>query len=461
MKLKELLEVVNYQTKKDFKIKKITLDSREVEDECLYICFNSLYLTKDLLKKNIVVLTNFKCSNKKIIYLENLKNDYDKLIHYFYNNISEKVSIIGVTGTNGKTTIAFSLYNLFNSLGHKSMYIGTLGAFYDNVEVLLKNTTPSLTKTLSLIKEASEKGIEYVFIEVSSHALSQDRVKGIKFKGAIFTNLTQDHLDYHQTMENYALCKKKLFDNLGEDSFAIINKDDNYHKMMIKDCKASIYYYGIIENQVTKLKYHHHISFAFEGGKLTSSLIGKFNVYNLLAVYYTTICLHQKQKDVLKKISSLPSVNGRMDLIKYHHNYIIVDFAHTPDAFSKVLEEANHLKHKKLKVVFGCGGNRDKGKRSLMGSLASSYADVIYLTNDNVRDEDEKEIVKDIEKGIKDCQVIREYDRKKAIELALSSLKKGEVLLILGRGHETTLTIGNQKIPLNDKDIVKKWIEKH
>lgn len=461
MKLKDLLETVDYKTKKDFEVKKITLDSREVENGSLYICFNQEYLTKDLLKKDIIVLTNFKCSNKKIIYFANLKNDYDKIIHFFYDNVSEKVVVVGITGTNGKTTIAYSLYNLFNMLGHKSMYIGTLGAFYDNVEVLLKNTTPSLVEILSLIKEGKEKGVEYVFIEVSSHALSQDRVKGINFKGAIFTNLTQDHLDYHQNMENYAICKKKLFDNLSEDSFAIINKDDQYHKLMIEDCKAKIYYYGFLENKVSKLKYHHHISFLFEGGKLSSSLIGKFNVYNLLATYYTAICLNQKQKEVLKKISALPNVNGRMDLIKYHHNYIIVDFAHTPDAFSKVLEEASQLKHKKLKVLFGCGGNRDKGKRSLMGSIASSYADVIYLTNDNTRDEDEKEIAKDIEKGIKNCQVIKEYDRKKAIELALSSLKKGEILLILGRGHETVLTINNQKIPLNDKDTVKEWIKEH
>ena len=461
MKLKELLAVIDVKTNLDFEVGKISLDSREVKDNYLYICFNPSYLNKALLKKNIMVISNFKYNHKKIIYIENLDIIYDKIIHHFFGYVADKVKIIGVTGTNGKTTIAHSLFTLFNSLGYPSLYIGTLGAFYSKKEILLKNTTPSLIENLSIIQEAQREGIQYVFIEVSSHALVQNRVKGINFEGAIFTNLTQDHLDYHQDMNSYALAKKALFDNLDSNSFAIINKDDSYSQIMINDCKAKCVFYGL-DKSVTKLKYHQGINFKLNKEKIKSSFIGKFNVYNLLAIYYAAKELKLDLEKVRKEIEKLPNVNGRMDVIKYNSNTVIVDFAHSPDAVKKVLEEVKNMKYKKLKVLFGCGGNRDKTKRPIMGSIVEEYADEIYLTNDNIRNENQEDIALDIERGIKDkSKVIKEYNREKAIQLALASLTKKEILVILGRGHETYLTVKDKKIPLNDKDVVTSWIHTH
>ncbi|MBE6124639.1 MAG: UDP-N-acetylmuramoyl-L-alanyl-D-glutamate--2,6-diaminopimelate ligase [Erysipelotrichaceae bacterium] len=464
MRLKELLEVVEVDSKLDLEVKDISLDSREVKDGTLYICLNKEYLTKEVLGKAIFILTSFKSSNKKTLFINNLENRYYQIIHHFFGNITNKIKVVGVTGTNGKTTISYSLYTLFNRLGYPSLYIGTLGGFYLNKEIILKNTTPSLITNLSLIQEAYKQGIEYVFMEVSSHALAQKRVEGINFYGAIYTNLTQDHLDYHKTFDNYALTKKSLFDNLRENSFAVFNVDDSYCSFMEKDCKAKKILYGISNNVngIKKLNYREKIYFKFIDGTLKSSFIGKFNVYNLLAIYLTAKEILNEDRKILKQIKLLPCVKGRMEIIKHKSNLIIIDFAHSPDAFKKVFEEISTFKYKKLKVVFGCGGDRDKGKRPIMGKIADDYADVIFLTDDNARSENEQLILDQIKEGITHKEkIIEQINRQKAIEMALESLDKNEILLILGRGHESNLKIKDKSIPLNDKDVVTSWIQEH
>jgi len=379
-------------------------------------------------------------------YLEN--NYYDKI---------KKLKLIGMTGTNGKTTTCYLIYQALNKLGIKCAYIGTLG-FYTDEEKQLSNTTPNLYEIYNMLLECATKDYEYVVMEVSSQGLSMGRVNTLLFDYVIFSNLTQDHLDYHKTMDNYAIEKQKLF-NMTRDAIAIINNDDKYKDYFLLDNKNITYGktnsdYNI-NNIDTTLD---GTNFKLNDDEYFTNLIGEYNIYNLSIVIILLKCLNIK--GIYNIIKELTPPKGRMDIVKYNGNNIIIDYAHTPDAVEKIIKEVSKIKHNRVITIVGCGGNRDKTKRPVMGLIATQTSDYVIFTSDNPRYEKPKKILKDITCKLdnKNYKII--INRKKAIKRGIQILKKNDILLLLGKGHEEYQIIGSKKYPFSDKNIVLKYIRR-
>lgn len=386
-----------------------------------------------------------------IIQFKILKNQFIALLAglHFFGNPSSKLTIVGVTGTNGKTTIATLLYKTFTALGYKCGLIGTAGNILDKAERIAVNTTPGAIELNKLLNEMIEKGCTHVFMEVSSHAMDQGRVSGIKFRGGIFTNLTQDHLDYHKTFDNYFSAKKKFFNILPRDAFALANIDDPYGTKILEAVQAKKYTYGF----KNKADYNE---------KLETSLIGDFNAYNALAVYATATLLGEdvgKVKEILKKVTP---PKGRFDYVKSQSGVIgIVDYAHTPDALENVLKTVVRMREGEQKIisVFGCGGDRDPVKRAIMGRLGAELSGITIFTSDNPRSEDPEKIIEQMSIGVtgdlKDKVKIIP-DRRKAIKHAVSIAKKGDYILLAGKGHETHQEIKGVKHHFDDTEELQK-----
>jgi len=328
-----------------------------------------------------------------------------KIADNFYDHPSKKLKVIGITGTNGKTTTATLIYQLLNNLGKKAGLISTITYKYGNVELPSINTTPDAIELNRLLNEMWRNGCKYAIMEVSSHSIVQKRILGINFSGAIFTNITHEHLDYHGTFENYIKAKKTFFDNLPADAFALINIDNKNSKIMVQNTKAQVYTYGlakmadfharILENTLEGL----HLE--IDGYDTWFLLAGKFNAYNILAAYGCTKILGYDKQDILSELSKVEPINGRFNVINNDGVYIIIDYAHTPDALENILNTLNEIDiDGKIITVFGAGGNRDKTKRPLMGKLAAEYSDIVIITSDNPRNEDPEAIISDIEKGV-------------------------------------------------------------
>lgn len=386
----------------------------------------------------------------------------DYLEKYYYPQIND-IKLIGITGTNGKTTTAFLLYEAFKQLGYKAAYIGTIGFYIDEKEKELSNTTPDLLDLYHLLRICKEKGCKYVVMEVSSHSLSYGRVDSLLFDYAIFTNLTQDHLDYHKTMENYATAKEKLFTKLKTDGVAIINNDDPYKERFLKNENHNITY-GFSENsdyqigniEVSALSSIFNLSHLNDKKTYQTQLLGKYNLYNLTSALVVlteeNLCFDSKN------VEKLTPPIGRMEKIRYNENTVIIDYAHTPDAVEKVLKCASTFARGKVYTIVGCGGNRDKSKRPIMAKVATTYSDYVIFTSDNPRDEDPISILDDMERGVcmHNYEVI--VDREKAISSGIQLLKKEDVLLVLGKGHETYQIVKGEKKHFDDKEIVMKYI---
>lgn len=469
MKLKELLKSIDVEFDEDIDIKGITCNSKEVKKDFLFIGVKGYtnngndYIDEAKKNKASYIISD-TIEGHKILKIDNINELKAKLFYTFYKNPQEKLSFIGVTGTNGKTSIAYILYNLLNKLGVRAMYIGTLGVIDNEYYRETNNTTPDCDVLSYEFYKALKRKTKYVIMEVSSHSLSMDRVDCIDFKGAIFTNLTHDHLDYHITMNNYLLAKQKLFNGLSSDSFAIINSDDKYHYDIEKLCKGKIIHYGMEknDNRIT------NISRGLEGVRfdlggyenITSKLLGVINVYNLSAVFLCAIELGFDEYEIKRKLFEIDKINGRLEKI-YNDNYcVILDYAHTPDAMEKVLLEIKPLATNRLIVLFGCGGNRDTAKRPIMGEIATSFADITYITSDNPRFEEPLQIIKDILKGCKnEKKIVVEENREKALKKVLQEIECGDVLMVLGKGHEEYQIIGNEHIKCSDKEMIYKWLQ--
>ena len=469
MRLKELLQEINIETAEDVEIKGITCNSKDVKKDYLFIATKGNkhdgndFIEEAIEKKAAYVLSD-TIEGNKIIKVPGLKENKSKIFYKFYNNPQDELKIIGVTGTNGKTSTAHIIYSLLNKLNKKCMYIGTLGIMDGDYYKSTNNTTPDSDVLAEEFYKALKRKTKYIVMEVSSHSLSLNRVDNIKFNGAIFTNLTHEHLDYHVTMSDYCLAKQKLFNGLDKDGFAIVNYDDKYHFEMEKFCKGKIIRYGLEynENQIKNvLRGLEGISFdlgAYENIK--SNLLGMINIYNLSAAFLTLIELGFKENDVKNAINNLNTINGRLEKIYSNNFTVILDYAHTPDAMEKVLLEIKPLVANKLIVMFGCGGNRDTTKRPLMGEIATTYADVTYITSDNPRYEDPLLIIKDILKGCKnEKKIVIEENRELALRKALAEIQSGDVLMVLGKGHEEYQIIGDEKIELSDKKMICKWLQ--
>ena len=378
-------------------------------------------------------------------YLEN--NYYDEI---------KKLKLIGMTGTNGKTTTCFLLYQALNKINKKCAYIGTLGFYLTDEKRTLTNTTPSLYELYEMLLECVQNNYEYVVMEVSSQGISMGRVDTLVFDYVIFSNLTQDHLDYHGTIDNYVLEKQKLF-KMTNNSFAIINSDDKYKDYFILDNKNITY--GKTSNDYKISDINCTIkgsSFRLNDEEYFTKLIGEYNIYNITVVIILLKLLEvEKIKEV---IENLDSPNGRMDIINYKDNVIIVDYAHTPDAVEKIITNVSKLPHNKIITLIGCGGNRDRSKRSIMGDIATKYSDYVIFTSDNPRYEKPKKILKDItcKLDIKNYKIIE--NREKAIKKSIQMLSKNDILLLLGKGHEDYQIIRDKKIPFSDKEKVMKYL---
>lgn len=389
-----------------------------------------------------------------------VKDTHEYLIEYLKNNYWDKIKdlkIIGITGTNGKTTTAYLLHKALNMLKEKCAYIGTIGFYIDEKIKNLDNTTPDILEIYELLLKAKENNCKYVVMEVSSHALSLNRVKGIEFDIGLFTNLTLDHLDYHKTIENYLNEKKKLFKMLKNNSLALINIDDKYYKEFIME-KNNNKTYGFNDCNYQITKYDYNInggSFVINDSDIyNTKLIGKYNIYNLTLVIATLDNLGFTYEQIFKVIEKLDSPSGRMDKIIYNNNAIIIDYAHTPDAVEKALLAIKELNPNHIYTIVGCGGNRDKSKRPIMGKIATINSNKVIFTSDNPRFEDPDSIINDIVQKLDKNNYEIEVNRKKAIIRGIQLLEENDILMILGKGHEDYQIIKDKKIYFDDKKIV-------
>ncbi len=398
------------------------------------------------------------------VQVESTEDAVGKVATLFYGNPSHKLKLVGVTGTNGKTTIATLLYNMFRKFGYKVGLLSTVCNYIDDVEVPADHTTPDPIELNELLAKMVEAGCEYAFMECSSHAIHQKRIGGLKFAGGLFTNLTRDHLDYHKTFENYRNAKKAFFDALPKDAFAITNADDKNGMIMVQNTKATVKTYSIrsmADFRARILECHFEgMYLEIDGREVGVQFIGKFNVSNLLAVYGAAIMLGKKPEDILLVLSTLHSVSGRLEPIHSPEGFTaIVDYAHTPDALANVLNAIHEVLDGKGHVitVCGAGGNRDKGKRPLMAQEAVRQSDKVIITSDNPRFEDPQEIINEMLAGLNEQQmrkVVSIVDRKEAIRTACMMAQKGDVVLVAGKGHENYQEIKGVKHHFDDKEVL-------
>ena len=403
------------------------------------------------------------------IEVENTSRAMAYMASNYYEVPSENLKLVGVTGTNGKTTVATLLYQLFKKAGYKVGLLSTVKIMVDNKEYNATHTTPDSLTINKCLKEMSNEGVEFCFMEVSSHGIHQYRTEGLHFEGGIFTNLTHDHLDYHNTFAEYRDVKKSFFDNLPSTAFALVNVDDKNGLVMLQNTKARKYTYAL----KTYADYRAQILENEFGGLLLkinesnvwTKLIGNFNAYNMLAIYGTADLLGLDKTETLQLISGLESVSGRFQyLISEENITAIVDYAHTPDALKNVLETINSIrtKNEELITVVGCGGDRDKTKRPTMGNIASTLSTKVIITSDNPRSEEPEAIINDIEKGVEPQnvkKVVSIVDRKQAIKTACQMAQPDDIILIAGKGHETYQEIKGERFDFDDYKIVQEFLK--
>ncbi|MEJ7821013.1 MAG: UDP-N-acetylmuramoyl-L-alanyl-D-glutamate--2,6-diaminopimelate ligase [Chitinophagaceae bacterium] len=404
------------------------------------------------------------------IIVENSSLAAGIMAHNFYGQPSHKIKLIGVTGTNGKTTVATLLFKLFSAIGYKCGLISTVQNQIVDEVLASTHTTPDAIKVNELLSNMLKANCTHVFMEVSSHALDQERVAGLHFTGGVFTNITHDHLDYHKTFDEYIKAKKKFFDELSSNAFAISNADDKRGAIMLQNTKAKKYFYSlktmaefkgkILENSLSGLL------LTINDTEVHFKLIGTFNAYNLLAVYGAAVCLGEDKQIILQALSNITGAEGRFDFMVSQKDKVIgiIDYAHTPDALLNVLATIKNLRQgeEKILTVVGCGGDRDKTKRAVMAEVACEHSDKIFFTSDNPRNEDPNEIIKDMEGGVNiTCRkkYISIADRKEAIKTAVSFSNKEDIVLVAGKGHEKYQEIKGIKHPFDDKGVLAEMFE--
>lgn len=403
------------------------------------------------------------------VKVKHIRKVAGKMADAFYHHVSDQVQLVGVTGTNGKTTVATLLYHLFTMAGNKCGLISTVENRIGDRIVPATHTTPDVISLHGLLREMADEGCTHVFMEVSSHAADQERIGGLRFRLAIFTNLTQDHLDYHGTMDHYINAKKKFFDYLPKAAYALVNVDDKRGRVMVQNTKAFVKTYSlrtladfkglILDNNILGLV------LKINGEEVHVKLIGDFNAYNLLAVYGASVLLGHSPEETLRILSALPGPAGRFEQIVHPETRTcgIVDYAHTPDALDNVLDTIQKVKTPRAKVisVVGCGGDRDKTKRPIMARIAAEKSDTVIFTSDNPRTEDPEAILDDMEKGITPAlsrKTLRIADRKEAIKTAVKLAGPGDIILVAGKGHETYQEIMGVKTPFDDKKFLTDYL---
>ncbi|MDU5342974.1 MAG: UDP-N-acetylmuramoyl-L-alanyl-D-glutamate--2,6-diaminopimelate ligase [Prevotella bivia] len=479
MKLTDLLKGVktlNINGNADIDIAGINIDSRKIKAGHLFVAVKGTqvdghqFINKAIeLGAKAVLVEDMPTDLKEdVTYVQvaSTETEVGKIATIFYGNPTKKLKLVGVTGTNGKTTIATLLYNMFRKFGYKVGLISTVCNYIDDEAHPTDHTTPDPIELNQLLGEMVAAGCEYAFMECSSHAIHQHRIGGLHFEGGVFTNLTRDHLDYHKTFENYRNAKKMFFDSLSKNAFAITNADDKNGMIMVQNCKANIKTYSMQRMADFRAKiiecHFEGMYLEVDGKEVGVQFIGKFNVSNLLAVYGTAIMLGKSQDDILLALSTLKSVNGRLDPVHSPEGFTaIVDYAHTPDALENVLGVIHDVlegKNGKVITVCGAGGNRDKGKRPLMAQEAVKQSDTVILTSDNPRFEDPQAIIDDMVAGLDANQrkkVLTIVDRREAMRTAAMMAKKGDVILVAGKGHEDYQDIQGVKHHFDDHEVLR------
>ena len=470
------VKVIGINGNPDVEINGMELDSRQVKPGGLFFAVKGTvtdghkFIPKALENGAVAVvcqdLPETMPEGVTFVKLENTEHAVGQIATDFYGDPTSKMKLVGVTGTNGKTTIATVLYNMFRRLGFKAGLLSTVCNYVDGQPIPTEHTTPDPITLNRLLAQMVEAGCQYAFMEVSSHAVAQNRIGGLRFAGGIFTNLTRDHLDYHKTFENYRDAKKAFFDNLPKDAFAITNADDKNGMVMVQNAKANVKTYSVKQMADFKAKiiecHFEGMYLEINGREVGVQFIGKFNVSNLLAVYGAAVMLGQKPEDVLVAMSEMKSVNGRFEAITAPKGFTaIVDYAHTPDALENVLNAIHDVLEGKGQVitVCGAGGNRDKGKRPIMAQEAVRQSDRVIITSDNPRFEEPQDIINDMLAGLDEEQrkkVFSIVDRREAIRLACDIAQKGDVVLIAGKGHEDYQEIKGVKHHFDDKEEVRK-----
>ena len=460
-------------------VKDIQIDSRKVSKDSVFVAIRGeqvdghKFIDKSIELGAVVIVCETLPTklNDAITYLQ-VNNSHEAvayMAHNFYDEPSAKIKLVGVTGTNGKTTIATVLFKLFSQLGYTCGLISTVQNQVAEEIIPATHTTPDAVSLNALLKHMLDKGCTHVFMECSSHAIHQHRITGLNFAGAIFSNITHDHLDYHKTFEEYIKVKKSFFDSLSSSAFAISNRDDKRGEVMLQNTHAKKFYYSlktvaefkgkILDNALTGLQMMvNNIEVHFR-------LIGEFNAYNLLAVYGAAICLGEKSDEVLTALSLLNGAEGRFDYMISNQFVIgIIDYAHTPDALQNVLLTIKKLRkgHEQVITVVGCGGDRDKTKRPIMAQTACDLSDRVILTSDNPRTEDPNVILNDMQVGLTSAakrKYISIADRKEAIKTAVSFAKSEDIILVAGKGHEKYQDINGTKFPFDDKEVLKEMFD--
>ncbi len=477
-RLEEITNHIDYQTitgYSNIEIHNIYFDSRKVTKGCLFVAVKGTQTDGHQHIENAInggasaivceilpkVLTDTIC----YIKVENSSLSLALIASFFYDNPSEKIKLIGITGTNGKTTVATLLYKLFMKSGFKAGLLSTVENYIGDHSLQATHTTPDAVQINSLLNDMVLANCEFCFMEVSSHAIHQNRIAGLKFTGGVFTNLSHDHLDYHSSFREYISVKKRFFDELPESAFALSNADDRNGKIMFQNCNANKFYYALksMADFNCKLIEQHFDGtlLQIQDTEVWTHFIGKFNAYNLVAVYAVALRLGIEKIETLEVISRLKPVNGRFESIRSNSGILaIVDYAHTPDALRNVLETITQIRKNKnlIITVVGAGGNRDKTKRPEMGRIVSELSDKVIFTSDNPRDEEPDQIINDIKNGVPTTnlsKVISIPDRREAIKTACFIAQSGDIILVAGKGHETYQEIKGIRNHFDDKEIIK------
>ena len=480
MKLSDLLKnivTISIIGDAECDIKGVNIDSRKVADGHLFIAMRGTQVDghKFIPKAEELGAAAILCEQlpeeKKqgVTYVQvaDTEDVVGQVATTFYGNPTSKLKLVGVTGTNGKTTIATLLYNMFRKMGHKCGLLSTVCNYVEGEAYPTDHTTPDPIELNELLGKMVDAGCEYAFMECSSHAIAQKRIGGLTFAGGIFTNLTRDHLDYHKTLENYRDAKKKFFDDMPKNAFAITNADDKNGMVMVQNTKATVKTYSIrtMADFHAKIIECHFEGMYLEvnGKEVGVQFIGKFNVSNLLAVYGAAVMLGKDPENILVTLSTLKSVAGRLEPIRSAEGVTaLVDYAHTPDALENVLNAIHEVmegKSGKIITVCGAGGNRDKGKRPLMAQEAVKQSDRVIITSDNPRFEEPQDIINDMLAGLNAQQmksVVSIVDRREAIKTAVMMAEKGDVILIAGKGHEDYQDVKGTKHHFDDREEVRK-----
>jgi len=448
----------------------LRVDSRKVEKGDTFLALRNIntdghnFIESAISKGAACIIAEEGDYSVKTIIVSDTRKYLADYLKDLYSHKLKNMKFIGITGTNGKTTSCFLIYQMLNKLGVKAAYIGTIGFYLDGEKRELNNTTPDLYELYDMFIEAAEKQVEVIAMEVSSQAIAAGRILGLNFDVVGFTNLTQDHLDFHKNMENYMKEKVKLFSQTRGKKIAIVNLDDKYSSNFLLNntnitygMKKSDYHIKDFTLELTETKIT--LDTSEKEYNITIPFAGKYNIYNYALALSSVVSLGYNIDDIINITNDLKAPTGRSDLFKYNGAAIIVDYAHTPDAVEKVINSTREYCKGSIITIIGCGGDRDRTKRPKMGKIATENSDKVFFTNDNPRTEDEKVIMDDIISGVSKDNYKIIHDRKLAIQTAISELKENDVLLVLGKGHEDYQIIGNEKFHLSDIEIVSKAIK--